>query len=142
MLFLPADRSRVEEERMRHLLTVLAVSVAVAVTTAPAFAKGHIPQGLSGPAVITATGATCSGTLTVGWNSKSAAATELDYAADPSLGVPTPYGGLVSYPSGATKVSAQVPFTLPSGQSTAYQVTAKNGGTTITTTTSNTVSCP
>lgn len=128
---------------MRRVLTALAVSVAVAASAAPAIAKGHIPKGLSGQAVLTATGATCSGTLTLGWNSKYSPATELDYAADPSLGgVPTPYGGLVSYPSGATKVSAQVPFTLASGQSTAYQITAKNGGTTITTTTSNTVSCP
>lgn len=128
---------------MRRVLTALAVSVAVAASAAPAIAKGHIPKGLSGQAVLTATGATCSGTLTLGWNSKYSPATELDYAADPSLGgVPTPYGGLVSYPSGATKVSAQVPFTLASGQSTAYQITAKNGGTTITTTASNTVSCP
>lgn len=128
---------------MRRVLTALAVSVAVAASAAPAIAKGHIPKGLSGQAVLTATGATCSGTLTLGWNSKYSPATELDYAADPSLGgVPTPYGGLASYPSGATKVSAQVPFTLASGQSTAYQITAKNGGTTITTTTSNTVSCP
>jgi transcription elongation factor len=98
---------------------------------------------LSARAVLTATGATCSGTLTIGWNSKSSPATELDYAADPSLGgIPTPYGGVFSTASGATKVSTQVPFTLPSGQSTAYQVTAKNGGTTITSTTSNTVSCP
>jgi len=128
---------------MRRLLTALAVSGAVAAFAAPAFAKGHIPKGLSAQVVLTATGTTCSGTLTIGWNSKSAQATELDYAADPSLGgVPTPYGGLASYPFGASKVSAQVPFTLPSGQSTAYQIAAKNGGTTITTTTSNTVSCP
>ena len=128
---------------MRRLLQALAVSVAVAASAAPAFAKGHIPKGLSAKVILTATGATCSGTLTIGWNSKYSPATELDYAADPSLGgIPTPYGGLVSTPYGVTKVSAQVPFTLPSGQSTAYQVTAKNGGTTITTTTSNTVSCP
>ena len=128
---------------MRLLLTALAVSVAVAASTAPAFAKGHVPKGLSGQAVLSTTGATCSGTLTIGWNSKYSQATELDYAADPSLGgIPTPYGGLVSTPYGASKVSAQVPFTLPSGQSTAYQITAKNGGTTITTATSNTVSCP
>ena len=128
---------------MRRLLTALAVSAAVAASTAPAFAKGHVPKGLSGEVVLTATGVTCSGTLTIGWNSKYFPATELDYAADPSLeGIPAPYADLVSYPFGATKVSAQVPFTLPSGQSTAYQITAKNGGTTITTATSNTVSCP
>jgi|SRR5215469_2499345 len=128
---------------MRRLLTALAVSVAVAVSAAPAFAKGHIPKGLSGHVVLTATGAVCSGTLTIDWNSKSSQATELDYAAVPSLGgVPTPAVGLVSTPFGAAKISAQVPFTLPSGQSTAFQVTAKNGGTTITTATSNTVSCP
>jgi hypothetical protein len=128
---------------MRRFVTALAVSAAVAALAAPAFAKGHIPKGLSAHVVLTATGATCSGTLTIGWNSKSSQATELDYAADPSLGgIPTPYGGLASYPYGASKVSAQVPFTLPSGQSTAYQIAAKNGGTTITTATSNTVSCP
>jgi hypothetical protein len=128
---------------MRRLLTALAVSVAVAAAAAPAFAKGHIPKGLSGRVVLTSTGAVCSGTLTIGWNSKYDPATELDYAADPSLGgIPTPSVGLLSTPSGVFKVSAQVPFTLPSGQSTAYQITAKNGGTTITTTTSNTVSCP
>ena len=128
---------------MRRFVTALAVPVAVAALAAPAFAKGHIPKGLSAQVALTTTGATCSGTLTIGWNSKSAQATELDYAADPSLGGnPTPYVGLASYPFGASKVSAQVPFTLPSGQSTAYQVAAKNGGTTITTATSNTVSCP
>lgn len=127
---------------MRRLLTALVVSVAVAASAAPALAKGHIPKGLSAKVVLTTTGATCSGTLTIGWNTKNVPVTELDYAADPSLGgTPTPYQDLVSA-SGVTKVSAQVPFTLPSGQSTAYQVTAKNGGTTITTTTSNTVSCP
>jgi hypothetical protein len=128
---------------MRRLGTALAVGVAVAALAAPAFAKGHIRKGLSAQVVLTATGATCSGTLTIGWNSKSSQATELDYTADPSLGGnPTPSGGLVSYPYGASKVSAQVPITLPSGQSTAYQVAAKNGGTTITTASSNTVSCP
>jgi hypothetical protein len=128
---------------MRRFLTALAVCGAVAALAAPAFAKGHIPKGLSAKIVLTTTGATCAGTLTIGWNSKSSQATELDYAADPSFGgIPTPYGGLASYPYGASKVSAQVPITLPSGQSTAYQVAAKNGGTTITTATSNTVSCP
>jgi hypothetical protein len=102
-----------------------------------------MPKGLSAQVVLTSTGATCSGTLTIDWNSKHSQATELDYAADPSLGgTPTPSVGLVSTPSGANKVSAQVPFTLPSGQSTAFQITAKNGGTTITNATSNTVSCP
>lgn len=128
---------------MRRFVTALAVLVAVAALAAPAFAKGHVPKGLSAHVTLTSTGATCSGTLTLGWNSKSSQATELDYTADPSLGgVPTPYEGLASYPFGASKVSAQVPITLPSGQSTAYQVAAKNGGTTITTTTSNIVSCP
>lgn len=128
---------------MRRFVTALAVLVAVAALAAPAFAKGHVPKGLSANVVLTSTGATCSGTLTLGWNSKSSQATELDYSADPALGgVPTPYGGLASYPFGASKVSAVVPITLPSGQSTRYQVAAKNGGTTITTTTSNTVSCP
>jgi hypothetical protein len=127
----------------RRLLTALVVSGAVAASAAPAFAHGHIPKGLSAQAVLTVTGVTCSGTLTIGWNAKYTPATELDYAADPSLGgTPTPYADLFSTPYGATKVSTQVPFTLPSGQSTAYQITAKNGGTTITTTTSNTVSCP
>lgn len=128
---------------MRRLVTGLAVCGLVGALAAPAFAKGHVPKGLSADVVLTATGATCSGTLTIGWNSKSSQVTELDYAADPSLGgTPTPYADLASYPYGASKVSTQVPFTLPSGQSTAYQVAAKNGGTTITTVTSNTVRCP
>jgi len=126
---------------MRRLVTALAVSVAVAASAAPAFAKGPSPK-LSGQVVLSSTGATCSGTLTINWNSKFQA-TELDYAADPSLGgTPTPSVGLVSTPFGANRVKTQVPFTLPSGQSTAFQITAKNGGTTITTATSNTVSCP
>ena len=118
------------------LTAALAASV---LTAAPALAKGPLPTGFHATVVMTATGAECSGTLTVTYNVKGLPINRLVIST--SAGTPTP-SGVISDFHQTSKKQLTMDFTFALGTSAAYQAQAFGSGFTVQPTISNTLVCP